>query len=78
LSAVDTHTEAILKQNIDNWNSQQTSIHISHRISSIQDCQIILFLDEGTISERGTHTALLEKNGLYAELFDKQIKNSDN
>ena len=78
LSAVDTHTEAILKQNIDNWNSQQTSIHISHRISSIQDCQIILFLDEGIISERGTHTALLEKNGLYAELFDKQIKNSDN
>jgi ATP-binding cassette, subfamily B, multidrug efflux pump len=76
LSAVDTKTEVRIKNGLKKWGKEQTFINISHRISSIQDCSQIIFLDHGKIIEHGNHEFLLGKNGVYAALFEKQIVNS--
>ncbi len=72
LSAVDTNTENnILKVLYEKINFK-TVIMISHRISSIKNCDQIFVMDEGEIKETGTHQELLEKNGLYHNLHEKQ------
>jgi len=76
LSAVDTKTEVSIKNGLKKWGKEQTFINISHRISSIQDCGEIIFLDQGRVVEQGNHEFLLRKNGVYAALFEKQIVNS--
>lgn len=73
LSAVDTKTEVNIKNSLKNWGDEHTFINISHRISSIQDCSTIIFLDEGKIVEQGDHSHLLAQNGVYAKLYEKQI-----
>lgn len=73
LSAVDTKTEVAIKNSLKEWKSTQTFINISHRISSVQDCKHIIFLDEGKIVEEGNHTNLIALDGVYAELYDKQM-----
>lgn len=73
LSAVDTKTEVAIKNSLSIHSNEQTFINISHRISSVQDCEHIIFLDEGVIIEEGNHQNLLYKKGIYAELFDKQM-----
>ncbi|MEA1972231.1 MAG: ABC transporter ATP-binding protein [Candidatus Cloacimonadota bacterium] len=72
LSAVDTKTEEkILRHLIDSRKNKSTII-ISHRISSIKHADKIVVLDNTKIQEKGNHTELLAKNGLYKTLFDKQ------
>lgn len=73
LSAVDTKTEVDIKNSLSNWNSSQTFINISHRISSIQDAEYILFLDNGSILEQGSHKLLMANNGAYADLYERQM-----
>jgi ATP-binding cassette subfamily B protein len=77
LSAVDTKTEVAIKSNLDRWNENQTFINISHRISTIQDSDLIIFLDKGRIIEMGKHTELLATGALYQELFEKQMMSVD-
>jgi ATP-binding cassette, subfamily B, multidrug efflux pump len=72
LSAVDTKTEVMLKQNIKSWNSYNTSIFISHRISTVQDCDHVIFLDQGRIVESGSHKYLMNSSELYNRLNAKQ------
>lgn len=73
LSAVDTKTEeAILKQ-LEEIMNNRTSIIISHRISTIKNADEIIMLDDGEIIERGKHEELLEKQGSYYELYQKQL-----
>ena len=72
LSAVDTKTEVTLKQNIKLWNSDNTSIFISHRISTVQDCDQVIFLDQGKIVESGSHKYLMNSSELYKRLNAKQ------
>jgi len=74
LSAVDTITEAAIKNNIKAWNKSQTQINISHRVSSVQDCNSILLLDQGSVVEFGDHDKLIKKNGMYSKLHKKQNK----
>jgi ATP-binding cassette subfamily B protein len=76
LSAVDTKTEVSIKNGLKKWDKEHTFINISHRISSIQDCSEIIFLDRGKVLEQGNHDFLLSNNGVYAALFEKQIVNS--
>jgi ATP-binding cassette subfamily B multidrug efflux pump len=73
LSAVDTKTEVTIKNRLRDWNKDQTFINISHRISSVQDCKDLVFMDAGKIIEKGNHDELIAKRGVYAALFEKQM-----
>jgi ATP-binding cassette subfamily B protein len=73
LSAVDTHTEARILEGLDRVLPDRTAIVVSHRVTAVKDADEILVLDEGRIVERGTHTALLERAGLYARLLRRQL-----
>ena len=50
----------------------KTVMVISHRLSAVRDADLIVVLDEGRIVETGTHTSLVERGGVYAELFQQQ------
>ena len=73
LSAVDTKTEVAIKNSLNSWNNAQTFINISHRISSLQDCDTIIFLDNGEVQEMGKHADLMANKGVYAELYERQM-----
>lgn len=73
LSAVDTATEEDILQHLGRNLSGRTSIVISHRISTLRNASQILVLDDGQIVEKGTHHALLERGGLYFEMYEKQL-----
>ena len=72
LSAVDTRTEATILENLRAQFGQRTVVVVSHRISAVQDADLILVLDEGQVSERGSHDELVEAGGAYATLVRKQ------
>ena len=78
LSAVDTETEEIIQRNLKEIMQDKTSIIISHRISSIRDCDHIIVLDHGNIIEEGTHERLLNLNGYYKEMYEKQLLEEKN
>ncbi len=73
LSAVDTHTEDEILKNLKDVVDRRTSIIISHRVSTIQNADEIIFLHEGEIVERGTHEELLSLKGHYYTLYEKQL-----
>lgn len=72
-SAVDTHTEEEILKNLREFMKGRTSIIISHRVSTVQAADVIVVLKNGAIAESGTHDALLALNGLYAEIYYKQL-----
>jgi ATP-binding cassette subfamily B protein len=72
LSAVDTITEEKILQQLKEIMKNKTCIWISHRISAIKDADKIIVLDDGHIAEEGTHDELLQLNGIYANLHEKQ------
>ena len=73
LSAVDTDTERKILDNLKTVRgSDRTTIIVAHRISTIQDADHILVLDDGLVEEYGTHEELLRNDGLYKSLFEKQ------
>ena len=69
LSAVDTHTESRILTGLRDVLSGRTAIIVSHRVTAVMHADHILVLADGRIVERGTHTALLERGGLYATLL---------
>ena len=73
LSAVDTYTEERILHRLREFMKDRTSIIISHRISTVKDADLIVVLQDGEIAERGTHDELVELNGIYAELHQKQL-----
>ena len=72
LSAVDTDTEKHILQNLKENRAGKTTILIAHRISTIQNADIILVLDGGEAKEIGNHEELMQKNGIYRDMFEKQ------
>ena len=73
LSAVDTDTERKILDNLRTVRgNDRTTIIVAHRISTIQDADHILVLDDGKVAEYGTHEELIANAGLYKSLFDKQ------
>lgn len=73
LSAVDTYTEEEILKRLRSVMRGRTGIIISHRISTVKEADQIVVLNDGRIAERGTHDDLVEKRGIYAELYRKQL-----
>ncbi|MBL0326680.1 MAG: ABC transporter ATP-binding protein [Cytophagaceae bacterium] len=73
LSAVDTHTENHILENLKRLMKGKTTIIISHRVSNARLADQIIVLDQGEIIEKGSHDQLLEYGGAYKELYDRQI-----
>ncbi len=73
LSAVDTKTEEAILNRFRHIMKNRTSIIISHRISTIKDANEIIFIEDGKIIERGTHQELLDLQGAYYNLYQKQL-----
>ncbi len=73
LSAVDTYTEEEILARLRGVMRQRTSIIVSHRISTVRDADLILVLKDGRVAERGRHEELVELDGIYAELYRKQL-----
>ncbi|MEC8156368.1 MAG: ABC transporter ATP-binding protein, partial [SAR324 cluster bacterium] len=76
LSAVDAENEAIIQEALNELMKGKTTLILAHRLSSIISCDNILVLDQGKVVENGTHSALMEKGGLYSQLMSQQAKES--
>lgn len=74
LSAVDTQTDAKIRQALSDNTSDSTVVLISHRIMTLMQAQNIIVLDHGRIAEQGTHQELIEKNGIYKKIYDIQMQ----
>lgn len=72
LSAVDAETSKIIRKSIHKRDNSKITIHISHKISNISECDHIIVLEDGSISEEGNHQELLKNRGYYYEIFKKQ------
>jgi len=73
MSAVDTYTESEILRRLRGVLQERTSIIVAHRISTVKDADEILVLDEGRVAERGAHRELLEHNGIYAQMYRRQL-----
>lgn len=76
-SAVDTHTDALIRKAFREYIPTTTKIIIAQRISSVQDADRIIVLEGGKINGIGTHEELLKSNKIYAEVYYSQVKGSD-
>ena len=72
LSAVDTDTEERILRNLKENRAGKTTILIAHRISTIQNADIIMVLEDGEAKEIGNHESLMKENGIYRDMFEKQ------
>jgi ATP-binding cassette subfamily B protein len=76
-SSVDAHTELVIQQSLQNILQNRTAIVIAHRLSTIRFVDKIVVLDKGKIVEMGSFEQLLEKDGLFADLYQKQFVGQD-
>jgi ATP-binding cassette, subfamily B, multidrug efflux pump len=76
-SSVDTETERHIQEALKTLFSGRTSIVIAHRLSTIEHADKIIVIDDGKIIEQGTHSELLNKKGMYHELYQKQFKDEE-
>ncbi|MGM0509269.1 MAG: ABC transporter ATP-binding protein, partial [Fusobacteriota bacterium] len=72
-SALDTESERLVQDALDKLMKNKTTFVIAHRLSTIINADKIVVMEDGEILERGSHQELLEKNGKYKELYDKQF-----
>ena len=77
-SAVDTKTDALIRKGLKETMPETTKIIIAQRISSIQDADKIVVLDNGTINGMGSHEELLKSNAIYKDIFETQNKTGGN
>lgn len=76
-SAVDTHTDAMIRKSFSEYIPETTKLIIAQRISSVQDSDRIIILDGGRIDDVGTHDELLERSKIYSEVFYSQTRSGD-
>ena len=73
-SSVDTRTEVLIQEAMDRLMQGRTSFVIAHRLSTIRNADLILVMKDGDVIESGTHEALIQQNGFYAELYNSQFE----
>ena len=71
-SALDTESERLVQVALENMMKNRTSVVIAHRLSTIQNADLIVVMQKGRIVEQGTHTELIQKNGMYKRLVEMQ------
>lgn len=76
-SAVDTKTDAIIRENLRKYAPETTKIIIAQRIASVEDADRIIVVDEGRIDGIGTHEELLKNNEIYREVYESQVKGGE-
>ncbi|WP_113651205.1 ABC transporter ATP-binding protein [Pedobacter namyangjuensis] len=74
-SALDTESEKLVQDALNNLMQNRTSVVIAHRLSTIQQADVIVVIDKGQITESGSHSELMSRNGLYKRLIDMQTFN---
>lgn len=70
---MDTRTELEIQKAMDRLMNGRTSFVIAHRLSTIRDADCILVMNHGTIIEQGNHEELMQKIGIYADLYNSQF-----
>ncbi len=76
-SAVDTKTDALIRSAFKKYIPETTKIIIAQRIASVEDADIIVVMDNGTVADSGTHGELMERSEIYREIFEQQTKGGD-
>ena len=76
-SAVDTKTDAQIRSSLSKYLPDTTKIIIAQRINSVQDADKIIVMDDGRVSEVGRHDELMRSGGIYREIYESQVKGSD-
>ena len=71
-SAVDTRTDALIREGFKSYIPETTKIIIAQRVASVQDADLILVMDGGTIAAAGTHAELLQTSEIYREVYESQ------
>ena len=72
-SSIDSHTESLISKGMDQLMEGRTSFVIAHRLSTIRNADVIMVMDHGEIIERGNHESLMEKQGVYCQLYTGQL-----
>ena len=76
-ASIDPETEAALQESIRTVTAGRTSIIIAHRLNTIRFADRILVMQHGRVMESGSHTELMARHGVYAQLFELQYKGQD-
>ena len=76
-SALDNTTEILIQQALDELCKGRTTLVVAHRLSTIKNADEIAVISEGRIAEQGSHAALMEQNGIYAQLYHRQFRDSE-
>jgi ATP-binding cassette subfamily B protein len=76
-SALDSHSEQTIQAELERIAQERTTLVIAHRLSTIVDADDILVMDHGRIVERGTHRVLLEREGVYAQMWALQQREEE-
>lgn len=77
LSAIDTETEERILNNLAAITVNKTTLIVTHRVSSVKNANLIIILDNGKILEKGSHSELMQRNGYYSELYNKQLSEKE-
>ena len=73
-SAVDTNTDAFIREGFKSYIPETTKIIIAQRISSVQDADLIIVMNNGKIESAGTHDELLNNSQIYREVYEQQVR----
>lgn len=76
-SAVDTHTDALIREGFRKFIPETTKIIIAQRIASVQDADLILVMDNGRIADMGNHESLMERSAIYREIYQQQNRGGE-
>ena len=76
-SAVDTRTDALIRAGFKSYIPSTTKIIIAQRVASVEDADMIIIMDNGRISDMGTHDELLSRSAIYREVYEQQTNGGE-